>query len=215
MLIRSKFLIFLKFMTPHALQLIADYMMPAFPASRSDLGFLFGTRHGVDQFCEAAHALWQDGMFERLLVSGGPTAGQATAEADVIGERLLRLGVPESALILERDATNTGENVRFGRARVAEHMDLSAIRSVVVIGKLCSTRRYLMTLQRHWPGLRMSVCPVNYFGVPAERWHEHAEFRSRVLGEFGKIPDYLALDFLREIDGCAPYPQLTGWGTPS
>lgn len=197
-------------MTPNALQLIADYMMPAFPASSSELGFLFGTRHGVPQFCETAYSLWQDGMFERLLVSGGPTAGHPTAEADVIGERLLQLGLPESALILERAATNTGENVRFGRARVGELMDLSAIRSVLVIGKVCSTRRYLMTLQRHWPGLRMSVCPVNYFGVPAERWHEHEEFRARVLGEFGKIPGYLALDFLHEIDGCAPYPQLAG-----
>lgn len=195
-------------MTPEALQRIADYMMPAFPAGRSDLGFLFGTRHGVDQFCQAAYALWQDGMFERLLVSGGFTAGQATAEADVIGERLVQLGMPQSALILERNATNTGENVRFGRARVAGVMDPGAVRSVLVIGKVCSTRRYLMTLQRHWPGLRMSVCPVNYFGVPAERWHEHEEFRARVLGEFGKIPDYLALGFLHEIDGCAPYPQL-------
>lgn len=195
-------------MTPQALQRIADYMMPAFPASRSDLGFLFGTRHGVDQFCETAYALWRDGMFERLLVSGGQTAGHSTAEADVIAERLVRLGMPESTLILERAATNTGENVRFGRARVAECMELGAIRSVLVIGKVCSTRRYLMTLQRHWPGLRMSVCPVNYFGVPAERWHEHEEFRARVLGEFGKIPDYLALDFLHEIEGCAPYPQL-------
>lgn len=199
-------------MSPQALQLIAEYMMPAFPARRSDLGFLFGTRHGVDQFCEAAYALWQDGMFERLLVSGGPTAGQATAEADVIAGRLVQLGMPESALILERIAANTGENVRFGRAQVAECMDVDAIRSVLVIGKVCSTRRYLMTLQRHWPGLQMSVCPVNYFGVPAERWHEHAEFRARVLGEFGKIPDYLALDFLHEIEGCAPYPQLSAPG---
>lgn len=194
-------------MSPDLLQRIADYMMPARPPCRSDLGFLFGTRHGVEQFCAAAHALWQDGMFARLLVSGGRTAGQATAEADVIGGRLLQLGMPASALILERDATNTGENVRFGRARVAECMDLGAIRSVLVIGKVCSTRRYLMTLQRHWPGLRMSAFPVNYFGVPVERWHEHAEFRARVLGEFGKIPDYLALDFLHEIEGCPAYPR--------
>jgi hypothetical protein len=90
--------------------------------------------------------------------------------------------------------------VRFGRARVAEVMDVAAIGSVVVIGKVCSTRRYLMTLRRHWPGLRVSVCPVNYFGVPVERWHEHDEFRARVLGEFAKIPRYLAEGFLAEID---------------
>lgn len=202
-------------MAPDTYQRIADYMMPPFPAMPSDLGFLFGTRHGVPEFCEAACALWQDGMIKRLLVSGGRTGGQALAEADLIGARLVGLGFPESALILETAATNTGENVQYGRARVAEVMDLAEIRSVVVIGKVCSTRRYLMTLQRHWPGLQMSVCPVNYFGVPAERWHEHEEFRARVLGEFGKIPAYLAQDFLHEIDGCAPYPQLAGSGEPS
>jgi len=195
-------------MSPSDLQRIADYMMPAFPASPSDLGFLFGTRHGVPEFCETAHALWQGGMFRRLLVSGGCTRGMPEAEAELIGERLVRMGLPESALILETLAANTGENVVFGRARVAETMDLAAIRSVLVIGKICSTRRYLMTLQRHWPGLRMSVCPVNYFGVPAERWHEDEQFRSRVLGEFDKIPAYLEQGFLHELAGCAGFPSL-------
>lgn len=193
-------------MLQHEYQRIADYVMPPFPPCLSDLGFLFGTRHGVAQFCETAHALWRDGMFQRLLVSGGKTGGHTRAEADIIGERLVKLGMPASALILETAATNTGENVRFGRARVAETMDLAAVRSVVLIGKVCSTRRYLMTLQRHWPGLRMSVAPVNYFGVPAERWHEHEEFRTRVLAEFGKIPGYLAQGFLQEIEGCTPTP---------
>jgi hypothetical protein len=91
----------------------------------------------------------------------------------------------------------------FGRAKVAEVMDLGAIRSVIVIGKICSTRRYLMTLQRHWPGLNLSVCPVYYFGTPAERWHEHEEFRARVMNESDKIPRYLAQGFFEEI-GCGP-----------
>lgn len=190
------------------LQRIAEYIMPSFPACASDLGFLFGTRHGVPEFCDVAHGLWQNGMFGRLLVSGGRTGSSPRAEADMIAERLVGLGIPETVLILETAATNTGENVRFGRARVAEVMDLAAIRSVVVIGKICSTRRYLMTLQRHWPGLRLSVCPVNYFGIPAERWHEHEEFRARVLSEFDKIPPYLAEGFLAEINGGPEYPQL-------
>ena len=184
--------------------------MPPFPVQASEIGFLFGTRHGVAQFCEAAYRLWQERMFVHLLVSGGKTGGQPRAEAEIIGERLVQLGIPESALILETEATNTGENVQFGRARVAQALDIAAVRSVIIIGKVCSTRRYLMTMQRHWPGLHMSVCPVNYFGVPDERWHEHDEFRARVLGEFGKIPGYLAQGFLDEIDGCAPYPQLAG-----
>ena len=191
----------------HDLQRIADYMMPAFPPRPSDLGFLFGTRHGVPEFCRAALALWEQGMFARLLVSGGRTGDLTRAEADIIAEELVGLGMPASALILETAATNTGENVRFGRSRVAQVMDVDTVRSVLVIGKVCSTRRYLMTLQRHWPGLAMSVCPVNYFGVEADRWHEHEAFRARVLDEFDKIPRYLALGFLAEIAGCAAYPD--------
>jgi uncharacterized SAM-binding protein YcdF (DUF218 family) len=190
-------------MTQDDVRRIADYIMPRLPARRSDLGFLFGTRHGVPEFCDAAYALWQAGMFSRLLVSGGRTGSLPVSEAETIAERLLALGLPASALILETAAMNTGENVRFGRARVAEVLGLDGIRSVLVIGKICATRRYLMTLERHWPGLRLSVCPVNYFGVPAERWHEHEEFRARVLGEFDKIPRYLAEGFLAEIGGGA------------
>jgi uncharacterized SAM-binding protein YcdF (DUF218 family) len=201
--------IFPKNMHSKDLQHIAEYMMPEFPARRSDLGFLFGTRHGVPEFCQAAYALWQQGMFKHLLVSGGQTGDLARVEADIIGDELLKLGFPESALILEKAATNTGENVRFGRRKVAEVMDIAMIRSVLVIGKVCATRRYLMTLQRHWPGLSMSVCPVNYFGVPAKRWLEHDEFRARVLSEFEKIPLYLQKGFLEEISGCTAYPALT------
>jgi hypothetical protein len=35
------------------LQRIADYIMPSFPACALDLGFLFGARHGVPEFCRA------------------------------------------------------------------------------------------------------------------------------------------------------------------
>jgi uncharacterized SAM-binding protein YcdF (DUF218 family) len=104
-------------------------------------------------------------------------------------------------MILETSATNTGENVIFSQRKLAETMALEDIKSVLVIGKICSLRRYLMTLERHWPGLALSAAAVNYFGVGREDWHTHAEFRARVLAEFEKIPDYLKRDFLRELAG--------------
>lgn len=195
-------------MTADDLLRISRYVMPSLPAQPSALGFLFGTRHGVEEFCQETCALWQAGMFRKLLVSGGATAGNPQPEALVIAERLVQLGVPESMLILETQATNTGENVILGRRRVAEVIDLTQVDSVLAIGKVCAMRRYLMTLARHWPEVRVSACAVNYFGHPVERWHEHEEFRRRVLAEFGKIPGYLERGFLRELDGHAPYPML-------
>jgi len=195
-------------MTADDLLRISDYIMPPLPAQPSTLGFLFGTRHGVDEFCLQTHALWQAGMFRHLLVSGGATGGNPQAEALVIAERLVQLGIPASILILETAATNTGENVLLGRGRVAETIGLQHIDSLLVIGKVCAMRRYLMTLARHWPEPRVSAHAVNYFGLPAARWHEHDEFRARVLGEFGKIPGYLQQGFLREIDGLGSYPSV-------
>ena len=195
-------------MTAADLLAISRYVMPALPLHPAKLGFLFGTRHGVDEFCRETHVLWQRGMFERLLISGGATAGQSRPEAQVIAERLLDYGMPASILILECEATNTGENVMLGRREVARRMDLGSIDSVLVIGKVCAMRRYLMTLARHWPQVAVSACAINYFGQPAERWHEHDEFRARVLNEFRKIPLYLQQDFLRELDGHGPYPLI-------
>ena len=195
-------------MTADDLLAISRYVMPALPLRPATLGFLFGTRHGIDEFCLETYALWQRGMFERLLISGGATAGETRPEALVIADRLVELGIPASLLILEPEATNTGENVILGRRKVAEVMDLAQVDSILVIGKVCAMRRYLMTLARHWPEVQVSACAINYFGLPAERWHEHDEFRARVLAEFHKIPRYLEQDFLRELDGHAPYPML-------
>lgn len=183
--------------------------MPDVPEQSADIGFLFGTRHGVEEFCLASHALWERNMFRKLVISGGYTLGGKESEASVIANELVRMGVPSEALILETAATNTGENVIFARQTIAETMQLDAIESVLVIGKVCSMRRYLMTLERHWPGLRTFACPINYFGIEKSRWHEHEEFRARVLAEFEKIPEYLRKDFLREIVGFAPYPVFS------
>jgi uncharacterized SAM-binding protein YcdF (DUF218 family) len=184
----------------HDLPAIADYVMPQLAEGKADLGFLFGTRHGVAEFCEAAHALWQRGMFPKLLISGGPTGGQPAPEAEIIAERLVQLGMPQESLILEKAATNTGENVIFSRRLAEETLGEGSVQSLLVIGKVCSMRRYLMTLERHWPQPRRFACAVNYFGVERERWHEHEEFRRRVLAEFTKIPEYLKQGFLREVD---------------
>lgn len=187
-------------MKTNELATIADYVMPPVSEGRADLGLLFGTRHGVDEFCVAAYALWQRGMFPKLLVSGGATGAQAETEAEVIAGRLVRLGMPPEALVLEKAATNTGENVIFSRWLAEERFGQDGVKSLLVIGKVCSMRRYLMTLERHWPQPRRFACAVNYFGVERDRWHEHDEFRRRVLAEFTKIPQYLKQGFLREVD---------------
>jgi hypothetical protein len=193
---------------PEQIAQISQYLMPDIQEEPSDIGFLFGTRHGIEEFCLASFALWQRRMFEKLLISGGCTRGEPESEASIIGRRLLQMGMPRDALVLEHEATNTGENVIYGMQRISEVMDIDRITSVLAIGKICSTRRYLMTLERHWPIPKKFACPINYFGLPKDCWSEHEEFRERVLSEVEKIPRYLKSGFLREVAGLPPYPDF-------
>ncbi|HFN5283518.1 TPA: YdcF family protein [Pseudomonas aeruginosa] len=103
-------------MTNEELQAIGDYVMPEIPAIRSDLALIFGTRHSVEEFCATIATLWHAQTFLRAIVSGGQTGEFSTIEARVIASRLMELGIPETALLIEPTATNTGENVRFARA---------------------------------------------------------------------------------------------------
>lgn len=196
-------------MKPAQLTQISEYVMPDIREERSDVGILFGTRHGVDQFCLETFALWQREMFGKLLITGGCTHDSKESEACIIGSRLVKMGMPEERLVLEHEATNTGENVIYGMRKLSEVMDITSIHSVLAIGKICSARRYLMTLEQHWPAPKKSLCAINYFGLPKSRWHDHDEFRTRVLSEFEKIPEYVRRGFLREIESLPPYPILS------
>lgn len=175
--------------------------MPDVPLVPCDIALLFGTRHGVEQFCTDTHGLWRRGMFGKLLVSGGPTGDHPLSEAETIALRLQELGIPAADLALENFAMNTGQNVVLGRALLARTMDISSIKRVLVIGKICALRRYLMTMKRHWPQVHLSAWGVNYFGVAAQDWHKSDEFRIRVLDEYAKIPRYLEQGLLRELEG--------------
>jgi hypothetical protein len=56
-----------------------------------------------------------------------------------------------------------------------------------------------MTLERHWPGRKKMILPINYFSVPEEQWTNDPEFKSRVLAEWEKIPRYEQMGFLKNI----------------
>jgi len=170
--------------------------MPDVAVRRSDIALVFGTRDGVSEFAQTAYLLWRAGFFSRIILSGGVTGGQKESEASVLNEKLINLGLPSGIILLEERATNTMENVLFSRQVVEGHFNIA---SVLAIGKISSTRRYLMTLRRHWPSVSRSMFPINYFKVEKDKWFHDTEFRDRVLKEHQKIPRYIEHGFIEEI----------------
>lgn len=173
--------------------LIATGIEPA------DLLFVFGTRHGVPKFVDATANLWRRGYFRWALVSGGPTLGMTDDEATVLSRLMVEAGVPREVIFTEHKAMNTGENVIFSIPVINAEIGLANVASVIALGKVCTSRRYPMTLQRHWPEVRKMLVAINWFNHPLEAWQEHPEFRARVLSEWRKIEPYKAAGYIADL----------------
>lgn len=70
-------------------------------------------------------------------------------EAEHYRERALELGVPTEAVLVETNARNTGENIRFSRSLLSERgVDVS---SVLLVSKPYEERRAYATARKLWP----------------------------------------------------------------
>ncbi|MFF8903362.1 YdcF family protein [Streptomyces olivaceoviridis] len=70
-------------------------------------------------------------------------------EAEHYRERAIELGVPAAAILVEPRARNTGENIRFSRALLAERQ--VPVSSVLLVSKPYEERRAYATARKLWP----------------------------------------------------------------
>ena len=76
-------------------------------------------------------------------------------EAEIFADVAAARGVPRARILIEPRATNTGENVRFTRALLAERGFLP--RRVIAVQKPYMERRTLATFRSLWPELDVIV----------------------------------------------------------
>lgn len=185
---------------PELINAINHYLLVRTEIVPADLGFVFGTRHGVLEFADETARLWHEQFFPHVLISGGVTKGDARSEASVIRDLLIERGVGAEAILVEEHATNTGENVEFSLPVIDEAIGLSNVESVIAVGKFRTSRRYLMTLQRHWPKVKKMLVPVHYHDVEPDRWMEHPELRDEVVAEWERLVPYFRKGFICEVE---------------
>src|SRR6266567_1366257 len=134
-----------------------DYLRIDQPVRPADYILVFGGHDlGV---AERAADLYADGVAPELLVSGGsravPAGSAFATEADAIADVLIRRGVPESAIAVERLASNTSENFWLS-AELLRDLGVRPQRFLVV-QKPYAERRALATARRRWPDKTVRV----------------------------------------------------------
>lgn len=184
------------------LKTIGAYMLIETPIARADVCIVFGCKTIERREALASHAadLYEQGYFGLIAVTGGVPDKNGVTEAAHMRAVLLKRGVPADAILSEETATNTGENVVNTRAMLAREKGEGNIQSVIAIGQMHASRRFVMTLARHWPEIKTMFTAPNYYGVPREEFYKDPVFRREVLHEYRKIPAYRATGFIREID---------------
>jgi uncharacterized SAM-binding protein YcdF (DUF218 family) len=102
---------------------------------------------------DTAVDLYKRGMAPLLLFTGAtsPTTRDRMPRGEAVHyrERALELGVPDSAILVEPRARNTGENIRFSR-EVLEGAGMK-VSSVLLISKPYEERRAYATARKLWP----------------------------------------------------------------
>jgi uncharacterized SAM-binding protein YcdF (DUF218 family) len=140
--------------------------------------------------------LYRADLFSVLVFSGGnsPTTAKRFPRGEAVHyrEHAIGLGVPDSIILVEPKAGNTGQNVTLSRAVLAENGYRP--RSLLLISKPYMERRAFVTCRKVWPEVEV-ICAS-----------EPLKFSDYVLsiGDEKLVIDMLVGDLQRVIE----YPKL-------
>ncbi|XP_007903349.2 uncharacterized protein SCO4629-like [Callorhinchus milii] len=137
--------------------LLWKYLKLGQPLVKSDVIIGLGC-HDI-RVAERAAELYLEGWAPQILFTGylgNHTKGVWNLpEADVFAETAIKLGVPAHKILLEKKATNTGENIRFAyRTLMEQHIP---VKRIILVQQPFMERRIYATYLCQWPGDKENV----------------------------------------------------------
>ena len=195
---------------------IWDYMRLNQRLAPADCILVFGSHDPRVAKYGAELVLW--GLAPVIVFSGkrgNLTEKWRKTEADTFARVAVRAGVLRRQILLERAATNTGENVLFTKRLLAKR-GLNP-RRMIVVHKPYMERRTWATFRKVWPGKRIIVTspPLSFEDYP-NRFISKRDVIAIMLGDLQRIRLYAKQGFQipqripREVVDC--YRQLAKLG---
>jgi uncharacterized SAM-binding protein YcdF (DUF218 family) len=201
-------------------QLIWDYHQMHHQARPADAAIGLGSHDlGVPAYC--AH-LYRAGLFPTLVFTGGPnpTAPERVPRGEAVHfrEHALALGVPDTAILLEPQARNTGQNITLSRQVLAEAGVTPT--TVLLVSMPYMERRSFATARKLWPEVEV-ICasePLEFDDYLKSIGDEKL-VTDQLVGDLQRVIEYPRLGFAIEQDVPedvhAAYQSLIGHGFTS
>ncbi len=190
-------------------KIIWDYMLMHHEMKRMDAIFILGSNDL--RVAERAAELYHQGLAEYVICSGGNGKGSLfeKTEAEMFSEVLIDKGLPVNKILLEPNATNTGDNIVFTKKMIKEK-GLN-INSFILVQKPYMERRSYATFKKQWPGPEIIVTSPElsyeeYMNDEKEKGFNSIEI---LVGDLQRIKEYPKLGFQIEQD--IPEAVLDAW----
>lgn len=179
--------------------LVWRFLAVSDPPARADVIFVFG---GADLAVPRhAAALFAQHYASVVLCSGraGPLtpASFAGSEAETFAQDMVARGVPNDAILIEPEATNTGQNVQFGMRTLIDHGIM--VRKALLVAKPFLMRRCIATFAKQCPNVEAiaSPPPGDMRDFLDRSWDD---FVARLPAELSRLADYAERGFIAPVE---------------
>lgn len=185
---------------------ISDYIFVSDIPREVDAIFLPGGSYS--EMPEYAAELFHKGYCRFLVPSGGLSikrtkwpgvsskadvyTGNYHSDCDFFTDVLIKNGVPETAIICERESQHTRDNAFLSR-QVIDNAGLK-IKTAMIVCKAFHARRCLMLYQMAFPDVAFIVCPVHCYNITKENWFTTEKGIDRVFGELARCGSQFVSD---------------------
>lgn len=177
-------------------KLIWDYHQMHHETRPADAAIGLGSHDlGVAAF---SAELYRAGLFPHLVFTGGnsPTTAKVFPRGEAVHfrEHAIELGVPASAILLEPNAGNTGQNITLSRAVLATAGITP--QAVLLVSKPYMERRSFATARKLWPEVEI-VCasePLEFDDYLKSIGDEKLVL-NMLVGDLQRVIEYPKLDF--------------------
>ncbi len=171
------------------LQIVWDYMSIETPLRPADAIVVGGCKN--IQLAIYASELYQTGFAPLIVFSGHAQADMDITEADLLAQTARQSGVPDSAILREQHAKNTGENITLSAALLKERG--VEPKSVILIHQPFMSRRFLATAQAQWPAPQPEFITRHETTSMVEYTirHSRGETIRKTLGDFSRMEKYV------------------------
>jgi uncharacterized SAM-binding protein YcdF (DUF218 family) len=180
-------------------QLIWDYHQMHHQLRPCDAAIALGSHDlGVPAY---SAELFRAGLFPTLVFSGGPnpTAPERFPRGEAVHfrEHAVELGVPAEAILIEPNATNTGQNITLSREVMAQ-VGIRPI-TLMLIAMPYMERRAYATARKVWPEVEV-VCasqPID-FNDYLKGMGDERRVAEMLVGDMQRVIEYPNLGFAVE-----------------